>query len=237
MKKKRSPAVLVPKTVSFNQWSKKGYQSRGTKAFVLNGTRLSRGLTKPEKFAALRDLAEKSDYYIKRVTPRNRKIRAFVEKYGVRVEKIIEDLKDGTCLFEREGYALDSPEGKKVFLRNPDAAMQKIAGVMAKLIVLEVTHWHPHRGNFALTEKGDVILLDLGKATLVESEKHRPPILSIVRKLHLEKQVFLQSFLQYYFQTVLQRAPTEAEWNRLWKAADDSIHHKIQEFASEIGLK
>ncbi len=45
----KSKRILVPKIVSFNVDSVRGYQREGTKAFVALGTRLPKNLSKGEK--------------------------------------------------------------------------------------------------------------------------------------------------------------------------------------------
>src|SRR3989338_470924 len=107
--------IFVPKIVSFNQDSIRGYQREGTKAFVALGTRLPRGLSKGEKARQLRKLAHESSHYIKTVSPRARRIRGILQKAGIRIEKELEDLKNGTSLFEREGFGLDSKKGMELF--------------------------------------------------------------------------------------------------------------------------
>ncbi|MBS3061617.1 MAG: hypothetical protein J4215_03475 [Candidatus Diapherotrites archaeon] len=226
----------TPKTVSYNLHSKRGYEPQGTKAFVPLGTRLTKGLSRPEKAHQLRELAANSDYFIKPVSKRNQEIRKFLTQHGVRVEKIIEDLKNGTSLFEKEGAELGSAEGIRFFKRNPVQYTQKIIDLVARLIVLEVSHTHLHVGNIAITEKGDVILLDLSRATLAGTGKHRKSLRKIVEKIHQEKTTFIQSFVLYAFRTQHDRNPTESEYIEKARQIEDQIQERMFGLAKEWKL-
>ena len=103
--------IFVPKIVSFNPNSKQGYDGRGTKAFVERGTRLRKGLSHKQKMRQLRMLAMESTHFIKPLSARAKKVREILQQNGVRVEKVIEDLRNGTALFEAEGFDLGSYRG------------------------------------------------------------------------------------------------------------------------------
>lgn len=121
-----------------------------------------------------RGLTEKvgneSPYFIVSRTPEQRAINAQLRDNGVRSEKIIEDLRDGTVLVEREGTSIDvvTPErwrhtDKKDFLANT-------ADMLGTVHRLGVSHGHPHIGNIILVgERGsDVGLIDYDRAKRVD---------------------------------------------------------------------
>ena len=66
--------LLVPKVVSYNGYTKRGYVQGGTKAFVEQGTRLPKGLKREQKWASLRELGRNADFFIKTLSKRNKKI-------------------------------------------------------------------------------------------------------------------------------------------------------------------
>lgn len=153
----RPKKLLVPKIVSFD--AKRGkVDPRGTKAFVEYGTSV------PEEGEALRRIAHVSSHYIKRMLKHTRLVRAMLMNAGIMVEKEIQDLKDGTSLFEREGFGLDSPEGKRLFAKNVWNNVYELEDLVAKMHGLGIAHNHLHLGNFAITEAGHIILIDLGMA-------------------------------------------------------------------------
>ncbi|MDO8627203.1 MAG: hypothetical protein Q7K42_01945 [Candidatus Diapherotrites archaeon] len=158
--------ILVPKKVSFNPNSKKGYQTHGTKAFVESGTKIPKLLSRSERHKSLRRIANLSSHYIKPLGQRGRRIRGLLKKAEILVEKEIQDLHNGTALFEREGFGLDSPEGEVLLFQNPEKAIERILNIVTAMHSLGITHNHLHMGNFAITDKHEIILLDLGKATI-----------------------------------------------------------------------
>lgn len=163
--------LFVPKTVSFSFGSKRGYQPWGTKAFAEQGARMPRGLPKEGKAEYLQRLANLSSHYIKRVSPRARAIRKMLSRAGIGVEKELMDLKNGTSLFERRGFALNSPEGRKIFFGRRINFFIGICEAVAGMHGLGITHNHFHAGNIAVTKRGKVILLDLGRASLFKFVK------------------------------------------------------------------
>ncbi len=167
--------ILVPKTVSSTVRGKlNGKITRvalrpdKTKAFVERGTKMPRGLSPKEQFIWLKKIAHASNYFIKPLSPKTKKIRNILEKNGIKVEKAIQDLKNGKFLFEKTGNSLDSVKGIKLYMKNREKNVEKIGKIMKKMHSLGITHNHLHIGNIALTDKGNVILLDFGRASLSE---------------------------------------------------------------------
>lgn len=167
--------VLVPFPVSLDREAR--VEPHGTKAFVRSGTRLKRGLGPISEGLARREIAEISSHYIKRVNASQLKIRETLEANGIRCEKILEDLKDGTCLFEREGHAINSDEGRKILARNPLKIVEQIERIVVEMHSLGITHEHLHTGNIVLTEKGEVIIIDLEKAVFGQNPKTKKAVL------------------------------------------------------------
>ena len=163
--------LFVPKTVSYSVLSKKGVQRKGTRAFVPVGTRLPRGLDKMGKFAELRRLAHNSQFFIKPLSARARKVSRILEQNGIRAEKPIQDLGNGTALFEKKGFSLDSAEARAIFGEKPYYYAEKVMGIVAKMHSLGIAHNHLHGGNIAITPEGEIILLDLGRATMPKGER------------------------------------------------------------------
>jgi hypothetical protein len=226
--------LLVPKVVSYNGYTKRGYAKNGTKAFVPQGTRLPRGLKREEKWLSLRRLAEQSDFFIKPLSNRNKRIRLLLNKYGIETEKIVQELGGGKALFGREGISLSSFQGKKLFRTRPEMYLDKITGVMAKMLLLEITHGHPHPGNFAITPSGKVIVLDLGLAQMGQAEKIRQKARSAdtgsAKRAMKDVHTFVDKFAIYYCRTVWQREPTQKEF----EAKSDEIYGHLIEKVKQI---
>jgi hypothetical protein len=217
------PGLFVPKTVSFSQRSKRGYIHRGTKAFVLQGTRLRPGLSKRDKGFGLRILASEADYFTKPLSTRNKRIRAILEKYGVRTEKVLMELGNGRALFEKEGTCLASHQGMKIFRKSPQKIIKKLQETFAIMSTLEITHWHPHMGNFAVSPKGEIIVLDLGMATMLKNpEKLKTKVTGKeVHRISVEASKFCEDLTRYYYEAMFGRRPTKKEGGvlklKLWK--------------------
>ncbi len=167
--------IFVPKQISIRTLGRGGkelarprYAPRkiATKAFVRNGTRLPKGLSAEQKFGALRAYADKSHFYIKPYNPEMQRIASILTANGIRVETPIENLKNGTGLFQREGFGIISPKGKRLFLKNPDEYCKQMVRTIVRMHSLGIIHGHPHLGNWAITRRGELILLDLKKAKM-----------------------------------------------------------------------
>jgi hypothetical protein len=232
--------LLIPKTVSFSQRSKRGYIHRGTKAFVLEGTRLKNGLSPRLKGAALRMLAAESDYFTKPLSARNKRIRAVLGKWGVRAEKVLMELGTGRALFQREGTCLASHEGKKIFRKSPAKIIRNLQETFAKMSTLEIIHWHPHMGNFAVSAEGEIIVLDLGQATIGQPEKIRTGVSKKeINQIVSESNKFCDDLTKYYYEVMYGRMPDKSEakklktklWNDLFVIAfkvSAEIHEKLK---------
>jgi tRNA A-37 threonylcarbamoyl transferase component Bud32 len=168
--------LLVPKAVSVGSVVERDGRivffrraHLGTKAFVESGGlfhRAKKGWSPHAKVAFLKKAAFNSHFFIKPVSNRARRIMALLEKNGVAVERPIQDLKDGTMLFEKKSNSIDSGDGYKVFSNNRKVILGNIGKIMFKMHSLGINHNHFHAGNISLTEKGEIVLLDFGKATI-----------------------------------------------------------------------
>ena len=169
--------LLVPVTVSFtSKRTSKDYtevskmRGRGTKAFAEVGTNL-RDLNPKDKFMMVKTIGDYAPYFIKPMSKKVRKIISLLERNGVAVEKPIEDLKNGTMLFEKIGFCAVSNRGFNQYCRAPRKIFNNIVKEMIKMHMLGVTHGHLHLGNFALTEKGKAIIIDLKRATVSSKDR------------------------------------------------------------------
>jgi len=223
------PKLWIPKVVSYDGYTKRGYVQGGTKAFVLQGTRLGRGLKREEKQRALSKIATDSEFFIKPLSKRNWKIRAMLEKYGIRVEKIVQDLKNGTALFQKEGFAFNSSKGIEFMKKNPQRTMNALQETMARMIILGVYHGHPHLGNFAVTKNGEIIVLDLGKATMEKPKIKRTEKLSKAeaKKIAQELNKFYDCLTLYYYRRILGREPELEELNKTKERYWHQFHGKM----------
>jgi len=223
------PKLWVPKTTSYDGYTKRGYVQNGTKAFVLQGTRLPRGLKREEKRQRLSLIASKAKYFIKPLSARNKKIRTILQKYGVRVEKVMQELGLGKALFEKEGYGLNSPRGVAIFRKNPVQVTERLINTVAKMTLLEVYHGHPHLGNFAVTKTGEIIVLDLGKATMGKPESIRQREITSAEKQKMANDLnaFCHSLTLYSFRKGQKKEPSREEYEamhtRLWNALHDTM--------------
>ena len=82
---KKGLKLWVPKAVSTSPLGRT--QQKGTKAFVLKGTRLKKGTHGKTK--ALRKIAHEAQYYTKPFSARTKKVRDLLEKNGIRTEKLM----------------------------------------------------------------------------------------------------------------------------------------------------
>lgn len=175
---KRRKKLLVPFTISADIGSvaKKQKQvlkrrARGTKAFVKSGTKLKRGASPSDKGLALKRIGYSSPYFIKTLSPRAKRIISVLEKSGVRTEKPIEDLKNGTSLFESSGFGIWSTRGFNIFKRAPKRHLERIIDAFVKMHLAGVVHGHPHSGNIVITKKGHIVIIDLGWARISSKER------------------------------------------------------------------
>ncbi len=224
------PTLWVPKVVSYNGYTKRGYIQGGTKAFVKQGTRLASRLKREQKWNALRQIGRNAEFFIKPLSRRNKTIRATLEKYGIRTEKILQELGDGKALFQKEGHTPDSIEGIKIVRKNPQHYLGKIEQTLAKMILLEIYHGHPHLGNFAITKSGEVIVLDLGKATMGNPERIRkgPLSKSEENRLKQDLNMFCDSVSIYYLRRILQKEPSVEELNHTKEIFWNQIHNTLE---------
>jgi len=234
--------VLAPKIVSYHTYSKRGYVCDGTRAFVPAGTRLSKGLSKEQKWAALRKLAHNSDYFTKPLSARNKQIRAVLEKYGVRVEKVVQELGNGRALFARgDTLSLASRKGLAVFRKDPKKCATNLCDAFAKLFLLEVTHDHPHLGNFAMSPDGQITVLDLGRARMGKPEEIRGPEFRMhertryrmARDLHS----FLDSLAAYYTRAVMRKRPNRAEFESFRAMLSERVGERVAFWEGKIKEK
>ncbi len=158
------PLLWVPKTVSFNPTTKKGYQSRGTKAFVALGTKLPAGLVPTEKHRHLRHLAHPSKFFTKPDSVHTQKIREKLKAAGISAEEPIQSIGNGRALFMKSGFSLESPAGMRQFVNNTREVVEKICKTVGKMHSIGITHNHLHLGNIAITKGGKIVLLDLSRA-------------------------------------------------------------------------
>jgi len=228
--------LLVPKVVSYNGYTKRGYLQKGTKAFVEHKTRLPRGLKREQKWRALREIAGRAEFFIKPLSKRNQRIRKMLEKYGIRAEKVVQPLGNGTALFQKEGFSFDSAQGIAFVKKNPKKAITALQETFAKMTVLEIYHNHPHMGNFAITLKGEIIVLDLGKATMGRPERIRRSHLSEAetKKLSNNLGVFCDSLSLYYFRRILGREPELRELQETQTKFWTEIHEKMGQIFPEM---
>ncbi|MFH0714527.1 MAG: lipopolysaccharide kinase InaA family protein [Candidatus Diapherotrites archaeon] len=162
---KPAKPLLVPIPVSFGKNLNVDY--RGTKAFSskmdVETKKVFRNVSPEQRLFVLKRIGENAKFFMKKVTPRSREIRNYLEKNGIRVEKEVAILEKGFSIFKRAGITLGSYEGIKFVKRNPEL-LDKIASEIAKMHSLGVSHNHLHHGNIILTPKGEVIFIDFGKA-------------------------------------------------------------------------
>ncbi len=120
-----------------------------------------------------------------------------MKKAGIRIEKELEDLRNGISLFEREGVGLGSEEGMKIFIKNPFHFIEQIEELVAKIHSLGIVHGHLHIGNFAVTGEGELILLDLGKARIFGFPE-KPQKKWAYRKFYNELWIIAHSLVSMY---------------------------------------
>ena len=173
MAQKPHGRILVPQPVSFEFLSRAGrplpagkYFPNRTKAFVPAGARLPQGLPPEQEANVLRRLAQESDYYIKSFSARQGRIAEILSTNGIPIEMPIQKLGGGKALFRREGFGLDSAEGRRLFARYPEEYEKQMIEILVRSHFLGITHGHPHVGNWAITKGGKLILLDLRKAAI-----------------------------------------------------------------------
>lgn len=232
VRKNLKPVRLwVPKVVSYNPNTKKGYDSKGTKAFVLQGTRVAKGLNKNEKRLTLRQIATQADFFIKPLSKRNKKIRELLQKQGIKVEKVLQELHNGKALFQKEGVGLNSLEGIRIVQKNPKKVIDNLLTTMAKISSIDIIHGHPHLGNFAITPNGEIIVLDLGKATIQKSETKNTFKGVAKNQLRARKDLewFCNSLTLYYYKVILRKevdlVSVNKKLNYFWK----QLHYKISQ--------
>ena len=174
--------ILVPKIVSATinvkrqkvTWMRQHKQ--GTKAFVEHGSKLAkrsmRG-TAHKRYMAGREIAHSSSHFIKNCSSKTRAILDLLAKNGVKTEKPIQDLGNGTALFEHVGFTLDSKQGIRLFSRAPKSSRKKLWKAVSTMHSLGITHNHLHGGNIAITKSGEIVLIDFGLARI--ATKNRKP--------------------------------------------------------------
>lgn len=220
--------LLIPKTVSFSIESQKA-DPRGTKAFVWKGTRMPKGFKAEQKRDFLRDLARESSHYIKRISKRNLEIRQLLAENGIRTEKMVQNLKNGTALFEREGFELGTLRGQELFFSNPSKNGNALLELVSKLIVLRVHHHHLHMGNIAIAENGELILLDLGKATFAKGSPPSPA--RMLQQVQKEIIPFTLSFVNYLHMREHGKLPTVAQLKQASRLVQSRL---IEKMTSEL---
>ena len=172
---RKAKKILVPKTVSLRAlYNVKGNiikvrtRPGKTKAFAEKGVKMPKRLSPEQQAFWHKKIAHESKYFIKPLSQKAKRIRSILEKNGIRVEKAIQDLKNGKFLFEKTGNSLDSAKGIKLYIKNREKNVKEIGKIMKKMHSLGIFHNHLHIANIALTSKGKIILLDFGKASFSE---------------------------------------------------------------------
>lgn len=169
MAKRRIPKqsdLLVPKGVSFNPYSRRGYV-KGTKAFVSSAEhRVMRGTNPFERAFWLRRLAEHSSHFIKPFSKRTQAITDRLSKAGIAIEQPIEKLKNGTALFEKAGFGMNSDQGLAICKTDVNGTIERMAEIVARIHSLGITHNHLHLGNWVINPAGKITVIDWGRATM-----------------------------------------------------------------------
>ncbi len=176
--KNASRRILVPKPISARvktnpdgSYLSLKIRTDKTRAFLKQDHVMPKGLSAQQKGIWLANTAAKAKYFIKPLSPRAKKIRYVLKKNGLKIEKAIQDLKNGTMLFERTGNSINSVKGLKIYFKNRNKSVEKIAKVIRKMHSLGITHNHLHIGNIAVTNRGTIVLLDFGKATISNKQR------------------------------------------------------------------
>jgi len=111
---------------------------------------------------ARKELADRSDFFLKPVTRRQKRIRDLLLRAGVRVEEPIQDVGRGLELFERGSWRQIADPSRPVPKQNKIKA--QIRDIVAKMISAGVVHNHLHYGNFVVNPSGEAKLIDLSLA-------------------------------------------------------------------------
>jgi len=231
MAQKPHGRILVPQPVSFEFLSRAGrplpagkYFPNRTKAFVPAGARLPQGLPPEQEANVLRRLAQESDYYIKSFSARQGRIAEILSTNGIPIEMPIQKLGGGKALFRREGFGLDSAEGRRLFARYPEEYEKQMIEILVRSHFLGITHGHPHVGNWAITKGGKLILLDLRKAAISRQAQkqgldYRPSQRELQKAMYVYERLVDNTIRQWYHPMEL----LEADRSRMTAAAN-GIH-------------
>jgi serine/threonine protein kinase len=159
--KRRS--LHLPRKVSVSAATRKVQRSGGTSAFVSHEKWLEK-IPVADRRKRLREMAHGAEFFVKPHSARAEAIRKRLNAAGIRTEIPIQNLKNGTSLFRKDGHPLLSEEGKKIFAQNPAAWVGRIERLVAAVHSLGISHNHFHVGNLLVTEKREIVLIDLGLA-------------------------------------------------------------------------
>jgi len=165
--KKKKPTLLVPKPISFNLYSRdeKGIEKNGTKAFVDKDLKLIKTKSKMERGLFLKNVAHNATYFIKPISPKQISILKKMKLNGIKTEKVMQNLKNGTFLIKKQGYSLDSKKGQELIKKfGPMNILVNLEELIAKFHSLGISHNHLHMGNLCIDKKGNLYIIDLSLA-------------------------------------------------------------------------
>jgi len=160
---------LLPINVSRGKGDR--VQGRGTRAFVPMGTEIPKELNANERLKHRGKLAEQAPFFTKQHTPRQKAIAEKLRTAGIGTEEFILSHKNGRAVFGKAGHALSTEEGARLFRRHFWDNTEKLEKMVAKMRSLGISHNHLHPGNITIDEKGNLRIIDLGKATMIALEK------------------------------------------------------------------
>ncbi|MBI4043343.1 MAG: hypothetical protein HY393_00870 [Candidatus Diapherotrites archaeon] len=182
-KSSRRKKIFVPVLVGLNKAS----LNPKTWAFVRGGKQVPADdfLMGSHASAAPHLAAQRAPFYLKKVTSRMQEIRARLKVAHIPVEEPMphgfmgKDLE----LFERRRWLplrLTLRAGKKeVGMKNKNAfparnrkqVLNQVAGILARMHAIGISHNHPHGKNFVVSPRGSVKVIDLSLARI---EEHAP---------------------------------------------------------------
>lgn len=139
---------------AYLEWGRKGHRGQIDAAEMIHRN--------------LRDAAHQSNFFMKTVSKRTRRIRERLKAAGVRVEEPMEiDLKNGKELFAR-GENMPLLLSHYGIGRSPlhdcRYAIAQIIRMIVRMHAAGIVHGHPHINNFVVDKKGRVTMIDLGMA-------------------------------------------------------------------------